>query len=125
MTPVIEQPITIQNPITKTSLLKGFLNFNEFIGARLVKIIYVVGFVLIVLGIMGGVLLSSAGLLYKAIDTYRSFEVFVTVLVSIVFYLIGAIVLSVLGILLLRLYCEFLLTIFKINENIQGLRNKN
>ena len=125
MTPVIEHPITIQNPIAKTWLLKGFLSFNEFVGARLVKIVYVAGSVLIVLGTIGSGLVWGALYLYWAIEHYFSFALLVSNFIQIVLGVIGSIILCALGILLLRLYCELLLAIFKINENLQAVRNQD
>lgn len=117
----------IQNSTAKTSFLKGFLNFDEFITARLVKIVYVVGLVLIPLVTIGGGLVVALGGLYAIFGMmqYLTFANVVTQLFAILIQLIVSIVACVLGILLLRLYCEFIMVIFKINENLQALRNRN
>ena len=117
----------IQNPTAKTSFLKGFLNFDEFITARLVKIVYIVGLVLIPLVTIGGGLVVALGGLYAlfAMMQYFTFANVVTQLFLIIVQMIIAVVACVLGILLLRLYCEFIMVIFRINENLQALRNRN
>jgi hypothetical protein len=117
----------IQDATTKTSFLKGFLNFDEFITARVVKIIYIVGLVLIPLVTIGGGLVVALGGLAAmfAMMQYLTFASAVTQLFFIIVQLIVAVVACVLGILLLRLYCEFIMVIFKINENLQALRNGN
>jgi hypothetical protein len=121
MTPAIE------NPTSKTSFLKGFLNFDEFITAPLVKIVYIVGLVLIPLVTIGGGLVVALGGLTVMFGMmqYLTFANVVTQLFAILVQLIVSILACVLGILLLRLYCEFILVIFKINENLQALRNRN
>ncbi len=127
MTPVIEHSTTIQNPTAKTSFLKGLLNFDEFITARVVKIIYVVGLVLIPLVTVGGGLVVAVGGLFAMVGMmkYLTFATVVTQLFLIIVQLIASLIACVLGILLLRLYCEFIMVIFKINENLQALRNRN
>ena|SRR5688572_23057945 len=117
----------VQDPTTKTSFLKGFFNFDQFITARVVKIIYVVGLVLIPLvTIGGGVVVALGGLAAMfAMMQYLTFANAVTQIFLIIVQLIASVVACVLGILLLRLYCEFIMVIFKINENLQALRNRN
>lgn len=117
----------IENPPAKTSFLKGFFNFDEFITTRLVKVVYIVGLVLIPLLTIGvGVVVALGGLfaLFSMMQ-YLSFAAVVTQLFAILLQLIVSIVACVLGILLLRLYCEFILVIFRINDNLQALRNRN
>lgn len=127
MTPVIEQTSAIQNPAAKPSFLKGFFNFDNFITVRLVKIVYVLGFVLIVLATMVSCALAVYGGLDIIISKTSWFPLFENLLrplfnmvLSIVYYVVA----GVLALLLLRLYSEFLMVIFKINENLQGLRNQ-
>lgn len=117
----------IQDATGKTSFLKGFLNFEEFITARVVKIIYIVGLVLIPLVTIGGGLVVALGGLSAmfAMMQYLTFATAVTQLFLIIVQLIASVVACVLGILFLRLYCEFIMVIFKINENLQALRNRN
>ena len=117
----------VQDATTKTSFLKGFFNFDEFITARVVKIIYIVGLVLIPLvTIGGGVVVALGGLAAMfAMMQYLTFANAVTQLFLIIVQLIASVVACVLGILLLRLYCEFIMVIFKINEHLQVLRNRN
>jgi hypothetical protein len=119
----------IQDPTAKTSFLKGFFNFDEFITVRVVKIIYIVGLVLIPLATIGGGLVVALGSLYTLFTLYEvlhySFATVVTQFFLIILQMIVSVVGCVLGILLLRLYCEFIMVIFKINENLQALRNRN
>jgi hypothetical protein len=117
----------IQDATRKTSFLKGFFNFDEFITARVVKIIYIVGLVLIPLvTIGGGVVVALGGLAAMfAMMQYLTFANAVTQIFLIIVQLIASLVACVLGILLLRLYCEFIMVIFKINEHLQALRNRN
>ena len=117
----------VQDATTKTSFLKGFFNFDEFITARVVKIIYVVGLVLIPLVTIGGGLVVALGGLIAMVGMmqYLTFTTVVTQLFLIIVQLIASLIACVLGILLLRLYCEFIMVIFKINENLQALRNRN
>lgn len=117
----------IQTPTVKTSFLKGFFNFDEFITARVVKIIYIVGLVLIPLVTIGGGLVVALGGLFAMFGMmqYLTFATVVTQLFLIIVQLIVSVVACVLGILLLRLYCEFIMVIFKINENLQALRERN
>ena len=116
-----------QDATTKTSFLKGFFNFDEFITARVVKIIYFVGLVLIPLVTIGGGVVVALGGLFAIVGMmqYYTFTTVVTQLFIIIVQLIASVVGCVLGILLLRLYCEFVMVIFKINENLQILRNRN
>jgi len=117
----------IQTPTAKTSFLRGFFNFDELITARVVKIIYVVGLVLIPIVTIGGGVVVALGGLYAmvAMMQYLTFANAVTQIFLIIVQLIAAVVACVVGILLLRLYCEFIMVIFKINENLQALRNRN
>jgi hypothetical protein len=117
----------IQDATTKTSFVKGFFNFDEFITARLVKIVYIVGLVLIPLVTIGGGLVVALGGLFAlfAMMQYLTFANVVTQLFLLLLQLVISVVACVLGILLLRLYCEFIMVIFKINENLQTLRNRN
>jgi hypothetical protein len=118
-----------QSTTARSSFLKGLLNFDEFITARLVKIVYVVGLVLIPLITIGGGVLVALSSLYALYSVYELLHYsFATVLVQlflIILQLVVSVVVCVLGILLLRLYCEFVMVIFKINENLQVLRNRN
>jgi len=128
MTPSIENPASSLDTTNKPSFLKGFFNFDQFITVRLVKIVYVIGFVLIVLATMVSCALAAYGGLDLIISKTSWSPLFENLLrplfymaVSIVYYIAA----GVLALLLLRLYCEFIMVIFKINENLQGLRNQN
>ena len=45
----IQDPIADENPLAKKSFLKRFFAFDELITARILKIVYILGSVLIVL----------------------------------------------------------------------------
>ena len=81
-------------PIAKTSFLKGFFNFDEFITARVVKIIYIVGLVLIPLVTIGGGLVVALGGLDAmfAMMQYLTFANAVTQLFLIIVQLIVAVI---------------------------------
>lgn len=123
MTPAMENTIGIQNSKTSASFLSGLFSFDNFITARLVKILYTVGVALILLATVGGGLIMTLGGLY-AMFSYGGSGMFGQFF-GIVFRLIGLLIGGALGILVLRLYCEFLMVIFKINENLQFMRDRN
>ncbi len=118
----------IQDPSAKTSFLKGFFNFDVFITARLVKVIYVVGIVLILLATVGSCGFAAYSGLYQIYSMSSIFPLFEHLLgplffmiLAIVYYIAAGLI----AILLLRLYCEFIMVIFKINENLQIVRDRN
>ena len=116
----------IQNTTTKTSFLKGFFGFNEFITERIIKVFYIVGLVLILLSTLGGILMPGLEFLYahNYMDAILRFR-FIGELLFFILQIIGFVAVGLLSILLLRLFCEFALVIFKINENLQVIRNQN
>ena len=89
-------------------IVNQFLNFNKLMGQGLVKIVYYLGLVLIVLGVLFGVL---GGLGALAIDFGLGLG---TVLGS----LIGGIV----GICFLRFACELYIAIFKMSDDLSAIR---
>ena len=117
----------IQNANAKTSFVKRFFSFDEFITVRLVKVVYVIGLVLIPLITIGGGLVVALGGLFALISMmqYLTFAGVATQLFLLLLQLVISVIACVLGILLLRLYCEFIMVIFKINENLQDLRDRN
>ena len=128
MTPATENPAASRDTTTKPSFLKGFFNFDNFITVRLLKIVYAIGFVLIVLAAIVTCLVVAAHDLEQIFVKSSWFPLFENLLrplfylaLSIIYYIAA----GVLALLLLRLYCEFIMVIFKINENIQGLRDQN
>lgn len=100
--------------------LKRFLNFDEFITIRLLKIIYLVGAILILLGTVGVGGLTALGGLFVAISSF-SFGGILTAL----FFFILSLISGVFGLLILRVYCELIMVIFKINDNLQTIREHN
>jgi hypothetical protein len=122
---IMPNPIAVQNPIAKTSFLKGLFNFDNFIASRLVKVIYAVGAALILLATIGASLMWIFGGLYLMFSYSLPLSTMVSQILFIALQTIITIVAGALGILSLRLYCELILAIFKINENLQMLRNRN
>ena len=116
----IQNPTAAENPLAKKSFLKRFFAFDEFITARLLKIVYILGSVLIVLYIIG----QLATVLYVGFENLsRSFHIekIPSILGGLLFF-IGA---GLLALLVLRLYCELIMVIFKIYESLQAVRNRN
>lgn len=110
--------LTEDYSIKTTSFLQRFLNFDEFITSRLLKIIYLVGAVLIILGTIGVGGLTALASLFAALSSFS----FGGILVAIFFFILS-LVSGALGLLILRVYCELIMVIFKINENLQLIRD--
>lgn len=89
-------------------IVKQFLNFDKLMGQGLVKIVYYLGLVLIVLGVLFGVL---GGLGALAIDFGLGFAT-----------LIGSLIGGAVGICFLRFGCELYIAIFKISEDLSAIR---
>lgn len=102
------------------SFWKRLLNFDEFITHHLIKVIYLIGMILILLITVGSGGLTALGSLFVALSSFS----FGAILAAL-FFLIISIVSGALGILLLRVYCELFMVVFKINENLQAIRNRN
>lgn len=123
MTPTFENTNPIEQTAANASSSGGFFSFDKFITARLVKIIFVVGIALILLT----TLIGAVPTLFAALDIFghtsmsNGLSVMFFALLKIVIMVVG----SLLAILLLRIYCEFIIVIFKINENLQVIRNRN
>lgn len=99
--------------------LTWLFNFDHFITTGLIKIIFIVGTVLILLGGVGGGGLTALSSLAVGVST-RSF----TAMLAGIFILILSLIGAALGILVLRVYCELIMVIFKINDNVQILRDR-
>jgi|GEM_PF-1776234 hypothetical protein len=108
------------SPLVDASFLTRFLNFDEFITSRLLKIVYVIGAGLILLITVGGGGLTALGSLFVALSTASLGGVVVAL-----FFFVLSLVGGALGVLLWRVYCELIMVIFKINENLQTLREQN
>lgn len=102
------------------SFLNRLFNFDEFITSRLIKIIYAVGTVLILLATIGFGGLTALGSLFYALSHFS----FGAVLTALFFFIIS-LVSGALGVLVLRVYCELIMVIFKINDNLQVIRERN
>lgn len=138
MTPTISNPVAMPNPATvqnpnalpktsaKTSFLRSFFSFDEFITARIVKVFYTIGLLLILLAAVSGIGSTALAFLYahNYLDAIMRFP-FIGELVYFILQIAGFIAVGALSILLLRLFCEFILVIFRINDNLQILRSDN
>ena len=117
---VIQDQIAVENSIAKKSFVRKFFAFDEFITARVLKIVYILGSVLIVLY----TIVQLATGLYMAFDALsRKFSI--ENVFSILVNLLSVIAVGLLALLALRLYCEFMMVIFKIYESLQAVRNRN
>lgn len=86
--------------------VKTFLNFDKMITPAIIKIIFYIGTAISVL--------ISLGIIIKGMDTYYGggFMVFI------------GIISLVLSPLIIRIYCELLIIIFKIHESLVEIKNK-
>lgn len=92
--------------ICKEMIVK-FFNFESFISTTIIKLVFVLG---VILGVIGW--LASTGLAAVQQGATQAVAAFV----------VGAIGL-VLGLLLWRVYCEIAIVMFRIYEEIEGLRD--
>jgi len=102
----------------KRSTLGRIINFDEFLTTRILKVIYLVGAALIALGAvaMGG--LTSLVGLYTALSN-DSIEGALASLFFLALSFGGGLI----GLLLWRVFCEIVIVVFKINENLQAIRD--
>ena len=124
MSTVLENPIVIDDATAKGSFLKALFSFDRFVTVPIVKFVFYIGTALILLLTIGGGLYMTLWRVYLAYEYYHAFSGLLSDIFYIIFQAVVAIVSCVMGILLLRLYCEFILAIFKINENLQAMRNR-
>jgi hypothetical protein len=113
----IQDPISLQTAGTGKSFVQRFFAFDEFIMGRLLKIVYVLGSILIVLYAV----LQLATRLYAGLDSLsNNFHIEKVFWILVGF---GTVLLaSAAALLMLRLYCELLMVIFKIYESLQAGR---
>jgi hypothetical protein len=101
-----------------TSFWNRFLNFDEFITGGLLKIVYIIGVALVLLVTVGGGGFTALGLIALNSNSLGA-------AMGALFFFILSLVGGGLGLLLWRVYCELIMVIFKINENLQALRDEN
>ena len=89
-------------------IVKQFLDFNKLMGQGLVKIVYYLGLICIVLGVLFGVL---GGLGALTLD-------FGVGLATLLASLIGGIV----AVCFLRFACELYIAIFKMSDDLSAIR---
>ena len=92
------------------------------------KVVYVVGIVLILIATVGACGFAAYSGLYQIYSRSSIFPLFehligplFFMILAIIYYIVACLI----GILLLRLYCELIMVIFKINENLQVVRDRN
>lgn len=117
MTPTYENAIpTRQTNPAKPSLIGSLFSFDRFITPPLVKIIYIIGLVLIPLAMIGSALAMTLYALVAGAGAGFIMTGFFQVIVSVVA--------SLLMILMLRVYCECVAVLFKINNELQAVRER-
>ena len=123
---VMPKPVAVQNSAAIVSFLRGFFSFDTFIIPGLLKVVYIIGVILIPIYTIGGGVLGALYAFYYWYNTASAYApTFFEVVKSSIWAIVIGIVMCLLGILLLRLYCELLMVIFKINENLQAMRNQD
>ncbi len=90
-------------------LVSRFLNFNNLMGASLVKLVYYLGIASILLAVAGGIL-GALGMLFSG-----NFFGFIG---ALIFVPVGAII----SLLVLRFACELYIVLFKMGEDISAIR---
>lgn len=86
-------------------MFKSFLNFDSMITPKIITVIYWLSIAAVALG---GIISMFSG--YRGF-TFASFLMGLGIIVG--------------GVLLTRVYCELLIVIFKINENLRTIANKD
>jgi hypothetical protein len=100
--------------------LGRFVNFDELITGRFLKILYLAGSALILLGAVGMGGLTAITGFFVALQQASPAGVFAS-LFWFVLILVGGFV----WLILWRVYCEIIMIFFKINENLQAIRDLN
>src|SRR5215475_11478261 len=102
----------------KPSILGRIVNFDEFLTTRILKVVYLAGAALIALGAvaMGG--LTSLLGLFTALSNDSAEGALASL-----FFLGLSIGGGLIGLLLWRVFCEIVIVVFKINENLQAVKD--
>lgn len=90
-------------------IVNRFLNFDKLMGAALVKIVYYLGLVGIVLGVVGAIFMSLMSIGIFGIGGFIG-------------TLIAAPIGGLLAICFLRFACEIYIVIFRMGEDISAIR---
>jgi hypothetical protein len=109
-----------EDTATTTSVFQRLYNFDQFITGSVIKIIYLIGAVLILLATLGLGGLTALGGLLVAVTNFSLGGILTSL-----FFLVLSLAGGALGILILRVYCELIMVVFKINENLQTIRDRN
>ena len=88
-----------------TALITGFLSFDKLIGAALVRLVYFVGFVCIVIGVVVTMFSGFGGGFFAGLGT-----------------LVLAPIVGAVGLLFWRFACELYIVLFKIGADIADMR---
>lgn len=117
MTPTYENPIANgQTAPAKNSLIGSLFGFDKFITPTVIKIIYFVGLLIIPLAMIGSVAAMFLFALLKGVGAAFILPAFIQ--------LIGGIIVSLLAILMLRIYCECVSVLFQVKEDLQSLKDR-
>lgn len=106
-------PVTSSKNRSDTTFWSRFLNFDEFITTQILKTVYIIGTAIIIFALFGSIII------YTTFGGRESRTVS-----EIVQGIFAAFVTTLFSILLWRMFCELIIVIFKINENLQALRDK-
>ncbi|MFW5823821.1 MAG: DUF4282 domain-containing protein [Marinobacter sp.] len=86
-------------------MFKSFLNFDAMITPKIITVVYWLSIAAVVVSGIGSMFGGYQGF------TFASFLMGLGIIVG--------------GILLVRIYCELLIVIFKINENLRTIANRD
>jgi hypothetical protein len=102
----------------KPSNLKRFFNFDEFLTTRILKVVHFLGALVILLGALALGGFSALAGLFAAFSS-ESFGGTIASAFLLALCAAGAVT----GLFLWRVYCELVMVIFKINENLQAIND--
>lgn len=117
MTPTYENAIPAgRTAPAKQSLIGSLFSFDRFITPTIIKIIYIIGLVIIPLAMIGSVAAMFLFALFKGAGAAFILPAFIQ--------LIGGIIVSLIAVLMLRIYCECVSVLFQVKEDLQILKTK-
>jgi hypothetical protein len=106
-------PVTSKQNKSETMFWSRFLNFDEFITTQILKAVYVIGTAVIIIALVAGIIMHT---------TWESRES--RSMTEITQGIFATFVIALFSLLLWRVFCELVMVIFKINENLQAFRDK-
>lgn len=97
--------------------IEQLAHFDEFVTTKILRVVYLAGTALIALGIIAAVFGGVAGCV--AALRYDSARGALGSMFLAVLYVVGGLLAAVLW----RVYCEVLMVVFKINDNLQAIKD--